>query len=399
MSTSNKGPVKVGLIGWGGSANVYNLPYLIPNPNLHLYAIHQRKGPKDPGLGRFGHCTDSASQQRLKDWGCATQPKWYQSQDEFFADPEIEVVVVTTGHGSHFSLAKASLEAGKHVLVEKPFVTRASDANELIKLAKEKGLILTVYQNRRWDSEFLTLQKLLKQDALGELTDVTIHYDFEMPAWIQGWTQPEYEEGSGAGMLYGLGTHSLDQALLVLGRPERVTGFIRSLRVGEGGERVVSEVDDTFMAVLEYGKERPVVCTVKTTVVNIVEQPLKYFVRGRKGTFTKRGECVQEKQTNEGMKSTDEGFGQDEERDYGDLVTVDKVEGAVQNWDEGRKKWIGKFPTESGYWRGLYENLAKAVRGEEEIKVKAEQSRDGLRLIELVRESVRKGSSVLWTDA
>lgn len=263
--------------------------------------------------------------------------------------------------------------------------------------------MLTAYQNRRWDSEFLTLQKLLKANALGELTDVQINYDVDNPAWIQGWTDPEYKEGSGEGMLYGLGSHSLDQALQVLGRPEYITGFIRSLRTDKDGNRIVSEIDDTFMVVLEYaggnGGKAPVMCTVKTTVVNTVKEPVKYFVRGRKGTFIKYGECVQEKHTFAGMLSTDDGFGVDEKENWGDLVTLDKVEldGVQQTYDEERKKWVGKVRTEKGYWRGLYENLAKAVRGQEEVYVKATESRDGLRVMELARESARTGRKVEWS--
>ena len=259
---------------------------------------------------------------------------------------------------------------------------------------------MTVYQNRRWDAEFLTLQKLLKQDALGELTDVVIHYDFASPAWIQGWTDRAYTEGSGEGMMFGLGSHSLDQALQLLGRPSKVTGFIRSLRHDKEGNRIVSEVDDTFMIVLEYdggNGKTPVMCTVKTSVVNVVSEPLKLHVRGRNGTFIKYGECVQENQNAAGMKSTDESFGVDDEENWGSLVTSQKVEGAQQEWDEKRQKWIGKVKTERGYWRGLYENVAGAILGREELKVKAEESRDGIRVLELARESARKGRSVEWS--
>ncbi|ETN40721.1 uncharacterized protein HMPREF1541_05001 [Cyphellophora europaea CBS 101466] len=306
----------------------------------------------------------------------------------FLADPAIDLVVVTTSTSSHAPVAEAALHAGKHVLVEKPFTTSSASANQLIALAKSKNLVLTVYQNRRWDSEFLTLSHLVQEKkALGELTDVQIHYDVPFPAWIQGWTDPQYSEGEG--MMFGLGSHSIDQALLLLGRPSRVTGWIRSLR------GVESEVDDTFTVVLEY-EGRPVMCTVKTTVVNVMRDPLKYFVRGREGTFVKFGECRQEEHSLKGMKATDDGFGRDEEPCWGELTTNEKVDNC-QTKDEKTGKWIGRYPTKTGYWRGLYENVVAAIRGEAELQVKPEQSRDGIRVMELARQSWKEGRTVPWS--
>jgi predicted dehydrogenase len=225
-------PIKLGICGFGGSTNVYNLPYILPNPSLKIHAFLQRAAADAPNPGRFGHCTSKYP-----------SAKHYRTPESFFADADIELVLVLTGHTSHFTLAKQALEADKHVLVEKPFVTSSKEADELIALARERGKILTVYQNRRWDGEFLTLKKLLGRgnggggkNALGELTDVEIHYDMEMPAWIQGWTTKEYQ-ARGEGMMFGLGSHSIDQALQLLGRPSVVTGWGRALR------GVESEVD------------------------------------------------------------------------------------------------------------------------------------------------------------
>jgi predicted dehydrogenase len=236
-------PIKLGICGFGGSTNIYNLPYILPNKNLTLHAFLQRAAADSPTPGRFGHCTTKYP-----------SVKHYRDASTFFADAEIELVLVLTGHTSHFALAKAALEAGKHVLVEKPFVTSSKEADELIALARKKGKVLTVYQNRRWDGEFLTVKKLLGRNgtagggggveggknALGELTDVEIHYDMEMPAWISGWTVKEFR-GLGEGMMYGLGSHSIDQALQLLGTPSVVTGWGRALR------GIESEVDGEFL--------------------------------------------------------------------------------------------------------------------------------------------------------
>jgi predicted dehydrogenase len=275
-------------------------------------------------------------------------------------------------------------------------VTTTTEADELIALAHSKSLILTVYQNRRWDSEFRTLRHLTSPsvNALGELTDVTIHYDIPSPAWISGWTERDYRPGEG--MLFGLGSHSIDQALLLMGRPSKVTGWIRALRDGMPGDGRGSEVDDTFVVVLEYEGKATMV-TVKTTVVSVLREPLKYMVRGREGTYVKWGECVQEKHTGEGRKADEEGFGVEEERLWGDLTTKREVDGARQTKDEASGLWVGKFPTIPGYWRGLYENVVGAIRGEVELEVKPEQSRDGIRVMELARQSWKEGKAVPWS--
>ena len=296
---------------------------------------------------------------------------------------------MTTSTGSHATLAEQALRANKHVVVEKPFTTSSASATDLIALARSKNLVLSVYQNRRWDSEFLTLKHLVASNAFGPLTDVQIHYDVPFPAWIAGWTAPEYRAGEG--MLFGLGSHSIDQALQLLGTPSKVTGWIHCLRPG-----VVSEVDDTFMVVLEYD-DKPTICTVKTTVVNVLRDPLKYFVRGRQGSFIKFGECKQEEHTSAGMKATDEGFGVDDERLWGTLTTKERVD-ERQAFDEASQNWVGAYPTKTGYWRGLYENVVAAIRGEAELEVKPEQSRDGIRVMELARQSWKEGRTMPWSS-
>jgi len=170
------------------------------------------------------------------------------------------------------------------VVVEKPFTTTSREADALIKTSKETGKLLTVFQNRRYDSDFRTLQHVISSGCLGEITEFQNHYDMDNPAWVQNWTSPEPVPGQG--MLYGLGTHSLDQTLLLFGKPASVTAFTRVLR--EKGGRA----DDSFTVVLQYadgGERRDLVCTVKTTIVSTLpmERQVKFMVRGREGTFLK----------------------------------------------------------------------------------------------------------------
>ena len=190
-------------------------------------------------------------------------------------------------------------------------------------------------------------------------------------------------------MFYGLGSHTIDQALTLFGTPATVTGFHRSLR------GVDSETDDTFTIILQYnGAQKNLLVTVKTSVVAVMRDPLKYFVRGYDGTFVKYGTDPQEGQIGNGMKATDEGFGVEAEDIWGELTTKEKVD-ARQAKNERRGKWIGRVKSEKGDYMGYYSDLVKAIRGGK-FQVRPEQSRDGIRVIELARESAEKGCSLAF---
>jgi predicted dehydrogenase len=169
-------------------------------------------------------------------------------------------------------------------VVEKPFTATSAEADALIATSKETDKLLTVFQNRRYDSDFRTLQRVLSTGALGAITEFQ-NYDMDDPEWVRGWTSETPVPGEG--MLYGLGTHSLDQTLLLFGKPCSVTAFTRALR-----QRGAAS-DDTFTVVLQYeGEEKAdLVCTVKTTIVSRLpmERQVKFVVRGREGTFLKVG--------------------------------------------------------------------------------------------------------------
>jgi predicted dehydrogenase len=288
-------PVKLGIIGYGFSATVFHLPLIVPNPDLQVHAFLQR----DPSLLWQRAPTMPSQAERDDDLNLSPitptrtrraslcsdvfpRAKRYKTADEFFADGEIEVVVVCSRNDTHAEFATRALEAGKHVVVEKPFARSVEEADKVIALAKEKGLLATCFQNRRWDSDFLTLKKLIADGALGKVVDAQMHYDIERPRWIEGWKEKEFEKGSGKGMMYGLGSHSIDQTIVLFGRPTSVTGFLRSLR------GVESEVEDTFTIVLQYdGEWKDLIVTVKTTVVSVLRDPIKYFVRGTGGSYVK----------------------------------------------------------------------------------------------------------------
>lgn len=201
---------------------------------------------------------------------------------------------------------------------------------------------------------------------------------------MKGWTETSYVPGQG--MLFGIGSHTIDQALVLFGRPATITGFYRSLR------GIDSEIDDAFTIILQYGGEKrnPVV-TVKTSVVCVMQHPLKFFIRGYDGSFVKYGEDLQESQAAKGIKATEEGFGAESEDTYGLLTTKKKFDGCQK--EEGGR-WVGKFPSLKGDYVGYYEDLVGAIRGKKELVVKPETARDGLRIIEIARESADKGCTL-----
>ncbi|KAJ5620925.1 hypothetical protein N7510_004909 [Penicillium lagena] len=324
-------------------------------------------------VARCGPSDDAAS--KSKPWGHCTvdfpQAKHYRTADEFFADVAIELVVICTPN--HREFVEKALKSGKHVVVEKPFMTTSADADEIIELAKAQGKVLTVFHNRRFDSDFRTLEDLVKKGALGDVREADIHFDFPSPSWIAGWTQKEYTPGEG--------THTVDQALHLFGRPTSVTGFLRSNR------GVDSDVDDTHTIILQYGGDKKnLLVTIKTAIVSHMENQLRFFF----------GTCPQEERAiaAPAQPAIDPNFGVEDEHIWGTLTTTTEFDGAYQTCDEATGRWVGKCPSLPGWYRGYYDNVAAAIRGREEICVKPETARDGLKVIELARESHAKGATI-----
>ncbi|KAL2875464.1 hypothetical protein SGCOL_009376 [Colletotrichum sp. CLE4] len=374
--------IKVGVVGYGFAAKSFHLPFITANNDYQVIAILQRaEAPQDPSSAAPGsHCKVDFPNIRH-----------YRKEEEFFADPDTQLIVVATHTDTHASFAEKALQAGKHAIADKPFARSSEEADRVIKLADSKGLILTCFQNRRWDGDFQTLKKLIKEDALGDIKEAEIHYDFESPSWLSGMSKKEYTPGDG--MAFGLGTHSIDQAVTLFGRPKSVTGFFRAQR------GIESEVEDSFTIILQYdGSQKDLLVTVKTSVTTPMSQQLKHFIRGTKGSwlkFQQRSTCPQEEQIAEGRKPLEPGFGEEPAEVHGTLTTYEKFN-KDQKFDEATKKYVGRVSTINGRWLGIYENLADAINGKAELEVKARQSRDAIRIIELARESHNSGATISW---
>ncbi|KAL4881810.1 hypothetical protein BJY04DRAFT_227590 [Aspergillus karnatakaensis] len=377
--------IKVGIIGYGFAAKSFHIPFISAIPEYEIVAVLQRAPAPAPAgkdsAKKGSHCTvDLPNIQH------------HRTAEDFFADAEIELVVVATHHDTHALFAEKALKAGKHVIVDKPFARSSEEADHLMKLSKETGRIVTCFQNRRWDGDFLTLRKLLSENALGKLTEVELHYDFESPPWLSSMTKKEYSPGDG--MTFGLGTHSLDQAYVLFGRPASVTAFFRNQR------GIESEVEDSFTIILQYdGDQKGLLVTVKTSMTTPMPRQLKHLVRGNEGSWIKwqqRSTCPQEEQIAQGKGALDDGFGVESESLRGELTTYKQFDAAMQSYDPEIKKYTGRYPSITGRWMGLYESLADAIRGRAGLAVRPEESRDVLRIIELARESNKKGVTVAW---
>ncbi|KKY23527.1 putative nad binding rossmann fold [Diplodia seriata] len=353
-----------GIIGYGLSAKIFHIPHLTSIPSFKLYGIVQRT-PK-AGVDDCG-----ADHPTAKSW---------RSADELFADPAVDVVVVTTPPDSHFALTKRALETGKHVVVEKPFVPTHAEAEELVALAREKKRLIAVYQNRRWDADFVTLRQLLADGTLGRIVDFNTHFDRYSPTLRAGWKAEEARPGNGA--IYDLGTHLLDQVVTLFGLPARVTGFLGNTRADAPRGAGHVEPEDSFTVHLHYADG--MLATARAAVMSPEEEQLRYWVRGDKGSFKKFHLDVQEDQLLAGLRPGQEGYGVEPESHHGTLTLI-------KNGKPVRETHATLAPKT---YVEYYRVLEKAYKGEGEVPVKAEEASAVIRLIELAKESSKQGKTL-----
>ncbi|MGV3504705.1 MAG: oxidoreductase [Adhaeribacter sp.] len=339
--------VPVGLIGYGMAGQVFHAPIITSIPGLQLTKIRETK-PDNIQLARSRY----------------PEAEIVADSQLIFDDPAIEVVVIATPNTAHHPLAKQALLAGKHVVVDKPFTISSAEADELIALAEEKKLLLTVHHNRRWDSNARTLRKVIANQLLGRLVELEVHFDrfrnFLRPgAWREA-------EVPGAGILYDLGAHLIDEALCLFGLPDTITADERVQRSG-------GRVTDNFTVVLDYGQLK---VTLKAGMLVREPGPV-YVLLGEQGSFVKYGMDVQEAALKAGQKPNEvPDWGREPETQWGRL-----------NTDYQDQHLVARIESEPGDYRGFYANVYEAIAGDAALAVTAGQARDVIRLIELARQS------------
>ncbi|MBK5241406.1 Gfo/Idh/MocA family oxidoreductase [Clostridium sp.] len=339
--------INVGLIGYGVSGRVFHAPIISSVPGLNLYKIYE---------------TNEKNIENIK--------KKYlnilvtSNIDEFFQDENIDLVVIAVPNTAHYNLAKRALEGGKNVVVEKPFTINTKEADEIIELSKLKNKLLTVHHNRRWDSDFKTVKKVIQSNLLGDIVEYEAHYDrFRNYIKQNAWREKKLP---GSGILYDLGSHLIDQAQCLFGLPKEIFADLRVQR--EDGENI-----DNFEVILSYDNLK---VTLKAGML-VKEIGPHFTILGNKGSFIKYGMDVQEENLkNDLIPKNIEGWGREPSSLWGNINT--EINGL---------QLTGKIESELGDYREFYENVYRSILGETELEVNPKQARNTIRIIELAEKS------------
>lgn len=257
-------PVRVALVGFGSAGRIFHAPLISGVPGLEL-----------------GCVVSSKPAAVLAAWpqvAVVAQPALA------FADPSIDLVVIATSNESHFSLAHAALSAGRHVLVDKPCTVTLAQTETLLALARERGLMFTVFQNRRFDADFLSLQQVIQSGVLGRIVHFESHFDRYRPVVPDRWREQALP---GSGLWFDLGSHLVDQALVLFGMP-------RSIALDTACQREGAQVNDYFHAQLNYGDQHPGLRVILHASGLVPAVGPRFVVHGTLGSFVKYGLDVQE---------------------------------------------------------------------------------------------------------
>jgi scyllo-inositol 2-dehydrogenase (NADP+) len=312
-------PIKTGLLAYGMSGKVFHAPFVSTHPGFDFKAIVERNHK----LANINY-PDVVS---------------YNSVEELIADDSIELVIVNTPSYTHYEYSKMALNAGKHILVEKPFTATTAQAKELFALAKKVGKKALVYQNRRFDSGFNAVKDVIESGRLGKLVEVHFRYDrYRNEIGPKFFKEEPY---AASGLLYDLGPHLIDQAIGLFGKP---LSFHKVL----GKHRENTKVDDYFAIQLSYPNDLNVFLTSSLLVPEI---PPAFMIHGMKGSFTKNHADVQEEQLLQGMKPTDPKYGIENPADAGKLTLVTEGGGRTS------EHLLSKKGDYNGIFEAVYQNI------------------------------------------
>jgi scyllo-inositol 2-dehydrogenase (NADP+) len=311
--------INTGLLAYGMSGKVFHAPFVSTHPGFNLQGIVERN-----------HKIATQDYPNIRS---------YNSVDELINDQTIDLVIVNTPSYTHYEYAKKALQAGKHILVEKPFTATTTEAKELFNLAKKVGNKALVYQNRRYDSGFNAVKKVIESGKLGKLVEVHFRYDrYRNEIGPKFFKEEPY---AASGLSYDLGPHLLDQAISLFGMPKKYHKVLTKNRDN-------TKVDDYFTIQLEYPNELIVFLTASMLVADIQNA---FVINGMMGSFSKNHADVQEEQLLNGMKPTDSKYGIENPADAGKLILVTA--------DGGRKSEI--ILSEKGDYNGIFEAVYQNI--------------------------------------
>jgi len=345
--------IEVGLVGFGLAGRAFHAPVIRAVPGLHLAAIVQRNG------------TEAA--EKYPDVRIA------RSLDELFSMAEIHLVVIATPNETHYSFARQCLEAGRDVVVDKPFTTTLEEAVSLVQFAKEANRLLTVYQNRRYDGDFQAIRKLAADGTLGRIVRFETSYDRFRPQPKPGAWREAARPGSG--ILCDIAPHLIDHALILFGLPEAVTADVRI-------ERENGAADDAFDIALHYSSGMRAV--LRSSILAAAPRP-RFVLLGTQGSFVKQTFDPQENNLRRGYIPADSAWGAEPEENWGVLT--------VPAGDSFERR---RIPPATCDYRDYYSNLRDAILGRAALAVTPEHALDVMRMLELARESSQKRCTIPW---
>jgi predicted dehydrogenase len=344
--------IDVALVGFGLAGRAFHAQVIRAVPGLRLAAVLQRSG--------------NAAAEQYPD------VRVVRTLDDLLSIPEIRLVVIATPNESHFALAQQCLAAGRDVLVDKPFTTTLAEAVELVQLAKQRGRLLTVYQNRRYDGDFQAIRQLVASGVLGRIVRFETNYDRFRPQLRPGaWRE---RSGPGTGIFFDIGPHLIDHALLLFGLPEALTADIRIERDG-------AVADDAFDVAFHYA--RGLRADLRSSILAAATRP-RFTIHGTQSAYVKLTVDPQESNLRRGFIPANAAWGAEPEENWG-LLTLSENGTFTQR----------RVPSANCDFRDFYTNLRDALLGKAELAVTPEWALDVMRLLELARQSSNERRTVV----
>ncbi len=336
--------IQVGIVGYGLSGRVFHAPFIVCDNRFFLKKVVER--------------TTSNAKERYP------FVEVVRSFDELLLDKELDLIILGTPTDTHFEMAKKAMEAGKNVIIDKPFTSTSEEADGLIEISKQTGKLLSVYQNRRYDGDFKTIQKIIENGYLGEVLEFESHFDrYALSKSKKEWKEVDKK---GNGLIYDLGTHLVDQAVTLFGVPNEIYADLRCLRDG-------CQINDAFEIILYYQNNLKAI--LKASLV-VKEHDLRFAVHGRNGSYIKNGIDIQEDVLNSGAMPNEAYWGEEDPKNWGVLQA--EINGLG---------FYGKIKTMAGNYAVYYDNIYKVMTEDAELDVKPSQARNVIKLIELAEES------------
>lgn len=349
--TPSHAPIRTGLLGYGTAGSVFHAPLISAEPRLRLAAIASSRAAeihsRYPGV------------------------QVHETPAQLINDPGIQLIVVATPDTTHASLARDALQAGKHVVIDKPIATSIDDARALVSLARDCNRRLTVFHNRRWDGDYQTVRQILQSQQLGSVRLAAFCWDRFRPQLKAGWREHSAEPW---GALFNLGPHLVDQALQLFGPPDTISADVAMQR-----DNAVSP--DYFSITLQYGDARVL---LSASTLSADPRP-RFALHGARGSFVKYNVDPQEERLRDGTAATAHGIGEDFEANHGLLSIADTAPRRIR--------------THPGNWRAFYAGVAAMITDGAPPPVDPADAIEGLRLITLARRSASEGQRLEFKTA